>query len=127
MFRYILMCVVLGIGLLSATSAGATNQSAAVELCKKNPSCGLNKGPGGVNLWVETPGGGRSEVYCPDQGECTCLSCGAPTRQRLPDIGYVISPQIKVPQSISSSGNSAPAPTAAPTAPGPYTDGPALP
>lgn len=68
-----MLVVALGIG-----EASATNQAEAIKLCGKNPNCRIFKMDGGVGLTIEgSAGGGKpgGEVWCPDTGECTCLTC----------------------------------------------------
>jgi hypothetical protein len=64
--------------IFGATSqAFATNQSQAVELCGKNPNCGLSRVKGGVSLWVDNGVGGDTEIWCPDGGgQCSIISRG---------------------------------------------------
>lgn len=69
--------------LLSTTMtkpALAMDKSAAVQACNKNPNCWVEKGRAGVNINV-----GNNEIYCPDKGECVCLSCLPPRRPRWTD------------------------------------------
>ncbi len=95
----------------------ATDQSAAVQICAKNPQCGMTRGVGGVNLWVDKPGGGGpDEVWCPDQGACVCMTCGKgggrPARVGG-DIGHVVRPQTNAPASLSEPVSASP-PVSAP-------------
>lgn len=61
-----------------ATPALAMGKSAAVQACNKNPNCWVEKTRGGININV-----GPNEIYCPDKGECVCLSCQPPKRSRV--------------------------------------------
>jgi len=69
-----MLVIALGIGM---GEASATNQAEAIRLCGKNPDCRIFKMDGGVGLTIERSGGGKpaGEVWCPDNGECTCLTC----------------------------------------------------
>lgn len=129
------VAALIGLGLsFGITPVFATNQSAAVQMCAKNPSCGLARSKGGVNLWVDLPGGGTNEVWCPDQGECECMSCNAPQRLsggaggqpgRPADLGYMIRlHSTTAPPSLS---DPAPAGAASAATPPAFSDGPALP
>ena len=69
-----LMAALVGI-IVSSAPAMATDQAGAIKLCAANPQCGLVRSVGGVNLWVDYANGGKNEIWCPDQGECVCVSC----------------------------------------------------
>jgi hypothetical protein len=117
MRKSILLVAFIGVELLSAiVPAAATDQSAAVAMCEKNPNCGHMRSGGGVNLWVKTDAGGTQEIWCPNGGECECISCSNPQRSQ-PHLGYLIVPPFTVPQSLSSTSDSSPAYT--PSAPAP--------
>jgi hypothetical protein len=124
--RKLLIATVLGLSLLSVAGPTlATDQATAIELCAKNPSCGLAATPGGVNFWVVGPGRRLNEIHCPDKGECVCVLCNHPPSRQASDIGHIIRPQMNAPQSLSDPGPAGPAATA--PVPQYPTDGPALP
>lgn len=119
MRRYALVAAMFSFSLLSGIGpATATDQGAAVQLCAKNPQCGLTRSQGGVNLWVDLPGGGTSEVWCPDKGECVCLTYEStpPPKRTFSQVGqYFPQTHGNAPQSLSSPvTDSAPAAPAAP-------------
>jgi hypothetical protein len=51
----------------------ATEQNAAVSLCKKAGNCSSIRVPGGMTLWGSNSGGSY-EIYCPDNGPCVVVS-----------------------------------------------------
>ncbi|MAZ17616.1 MAG: hypothetical protein CL535_14970 [Ahrensia sp.] len=63
-----MLFVALGIG-----EASATSKAEAIGLCGKNSNCRLFRMGSGVGLTIEGNAGG--DVWCPDKGECTCLTC----------------------------------------------------
>ena len=106
MRKYLFLVAALAFGSISAAGpASATDQSTAVQLCAKNPSCLMIRGNGGVNLSV-----GNTEIWCPNQGSCEILTRTASTLGgiRAP-WGFTIKRHVTpVPQdSLSSSGDSA--------------------
>ena len=123
------MAALVGVSLImNSAPAFATDQAGAIKLCAANPNCGLTRGQGGVQLWVDLGTGGTEEIWCPDKGECVCQTCtggggGGPARWGV-DLGHKIRPRgWSVPQSLSepssSSGGAvvstpAPAPTQQP-------------
>lgn len=117
MQKLLLPAIFFGFGMLSTVMpAGATDQSTAVQLCGKNPNCGLIRMETGVSLWVKTAGGGTNEVWCPDKGPCECVSCTPPKREQ-PHLGYLITPPFNATESLASSGSSGPLFNAIPPAP----------
>lgn len=82
---------VAAVGLSSP--AGATEIKEAIKLCKQNPSCKMGSSGYGYNFTV-----GTNEVWCPEEGECVCLSC-VPPKQRIGPFGTV-----KIPGKITARG-----------------------
>jgi hypothetical protein len=76
---HLIPTALLGILLLVfATPAFAVKQSAAVAMCERNPKCRLDPGSGGaVYLHV-----GNNVIFCPQQGDCSCIDCGHPIPDR---------------------------------------------
>ncbi|MFZ2101807.1 MAG: hypothetical protein WAU86_14700 [Oricola sp.] len=70
----------------TACPAQATTFSQAVDFCRKSGACVLSKNDkaGGWNIKY-----GRNEIFCPDEGDCVCLACGAPPPKRT-ESGTVI-------------------------------------
>lgn len=74
MKKYIILPAMLVIAFcIGAGTALATNQAEAIKLCGKNSNCRLLKMGSGVGLTIEGSAGG--DVWCPDKGECACLTC----------------------------------------------------
>jgi len=119
--RHLLMAALVGLGfVLSSAPVSATDQAGAIKLCAANPQCGLVRAQGGVNLWV-----GNNEVWCPDKGECECITCtGVPARRAGGPLGFILK-RFMIPESVVSGGNGggsvpsqhAPAPAPAPQQP----------
>lgn len=106
MRKIILVAALVGLHFIPGIApAMATDQSTAVQLCGKNPNCGLTRSQGGVNLWVKTSSGGVNEVWCPDKGPCECISCAPPPAREVPRFGILNLPQVNAAGSLTSSGS----------------------
>lgn len=74
MRKYIILPAMLVVALgINIGEASATGKAEAIGLCGKNPGCRLFRMGSGVGLTIEGNTGG--DVWCPDTGECTCLTC----------------------------------------------------
>jgi hypothetical protein len=126
MRRSVVLVALFSLSLLTGVGPSvATDQSGAVQLCAKNPQCGLIRSKGGVNLWVDHPGGGTTEIWCPDVGQCEVIT--RTSRNWGFGLGLKVLKTVITPGSLSSSSDSsasvqsAPVPSDDPTpdSPGP--------
>lgn len=74
MKTYIILPALLVVALcIGKGEASATSKAEAIGLCGKNPGCRIFRMGSGVGLTIEGSAGG--DVWCPDTGECECLTC----------------------------------------------------